>query len=337
MNIIERLQNTDTFKSKPVKTQELILSILKFLEITGLPIDQTPRRVERMCLVFLACSDIKQTSDLKHPKTLSEGYSLKTRDVINFVNEHLGENISSGSYDDIRRKDLKFLVLSNIIVQSSPNSATNDSTRGYSLNPDYKKFVKMIGSKNWEKVLLKKIPKVQPLSELLARKRDLNRIPLILPDGQALSLSPGKHNQLQKLIVEDFLPVYGFGAEVLYVGDTDNKYLLVNQKSLDKLNLFEIAHDELPDVIAYSKKKNWLFFIEAVHSSGPISETRLLRLKKLSKKSKADIVFVTAFLGKSDFRKFIADIAWETEVWIADNPEHIIHFNGDKFLGPYSS
>ncbi|MFS2517149.1 MULTISPECIES: BsuBI/PstI family type II restriction endonuclease [Parabacteroides] len=30
----------------------------------------------------------------------------------------------------------------------------------------------------------------------------------------------------------------------------------------------------------------------------------------------------------------MADIAWETEVWIAENPGHMIHFNGDRFIGP---
>ncbi len=101
------------------------------------------------------------------------------------------------------------------------------------------------------------------------------------------------------------------------------------------MNFFEISHDELPDVIAYSKNKNWLYLIEAVHSSGAISELRLLQLQKLTQKCTANIIYVTAFLNRTTFRKFIADIAWETEVWIADNPEHLIHFNGDKFLGPY--
>ena len=76
--------------------------------------------------------------------------------------------------------------------------------------------------------------------------------------------------------------------------------------------------------------------IEAVHSSGVISNVRLLELKKLTEKCQADIIFVTAFLDNNTFRKFAADIAWETEVWIADAPDHIIHFDGEKFLGPYS-
>ncbi|MEO1808710.1 MAG: BsuBI/PstI family type II restriction endonuclease, partial [Bacteroidota bacterium] len=156
-----------------------------------------------------------------------------------------------------------------------------------------------------------------------------------LPSGLALEFSIGKHNDLQKAIIEEFLPNYGFGAAVLYVGDTSDKYLYLDKKGLEKLSFFEISHQELPDVIAYSKKKNWLYLIEAVHSSGPISELRLLQLQKLTANCSAEIVYVTAFLNRAKFRQFVADIAWETEVWIADNPEHLIHFNGDKFLGPY--
>jgi len=140
---------------------------------------------------------------------------------------------------------------------------------------------------------------------------------------------------LQKLIIEEFLPRYGNGAELLYVGDTANKYLHLDKTQLEKLNFFEISHEELPDVIAYSKEKNWLYLIEAVHSSGPISEVRLLQLKQLTKNCTADLVYITAFLNKQKFRQFIAEIAWETEVWIAENPDHLVHFNGEKFLGPY--
>jgi len=104
---------------------------------------------------------------------------------------------------------------------------------------------------------------------------------------------------------------------------------------LSELNFFDISHEELPDIIAYSRDRNWLYLIEAVHSSGAISELRLLQLQKLTKNCKAEIIYITAFLNKSTFRKFVVDIAWETEIWIADNPDHLIHFNGDKFLGPY--
>ncbi|MGB0879056.1 MAG: BsuBI/PstI family type II restriction endonuclease [Polaribacter sp.] len=324
-----------TFKQKNSQVQELINTTLYILDCFGIPIDTTPRRLERMAIAFLATADIKSINDFKSIKDFNSGYSLKTRDVINYVNLNFGENISSGSYDDIRRKDLKLLTVAEVVLRSSPNSATNDSTRGYCVNPLYAELIKNYGTENWEKLVTKKLQDVEPLNQKLKRQREIQRVNVALPSGGKLEFSAGKHNDLQKAIIEDFLPRYGFGAEVLYVGDTSDKYLHLETEKLEELNFFEISHEKLPDVIAYSKQKNWLYLIEAVHSSGPISEIRLLQLEKLTKNCKADIVYVTAFLDRPKFRKFIADIAWETEVWIADNPDHMVHFNGDKFLGPY--
>ncbi|MEZ5039588.1 MAG: BsuBI/PstI family type II restriction endonuclease [Saprospiraceae bacterium] len=328
--------NCKTFAAKDPETQELINHTLYILENFGIPINNTPRRLERMAIAFLAISDVKIIKDFRKAKNLTDdSYALKSRDIINYVNKYFQEEISSGSYDDIRRKDLKLLVAAEIVLQSSPNSATNDSTRGYGLNPQYAKLLKGYPHKNWDVRIKSQLKGVKSLTETLKRARNLDKIPIELPSGKELKFSQGLHNDLQKCIIERFLPKYGFGAKVLYVGDTSNKYLHLDQSGLNELNFFEISHDELPDIIAYSKEKNWLYLIEAVHSSGAISELRLLQLKKLTEKCTADIIYITAFLDRATFRKFIADIAWETEVWIADNPDHLIHFNGDKFLGPY--
>ncbi|WP_299436449.1 BsuBI/PstI family type II restriction endonuclease [uncultured Maribacter sp.] len=324
-----------TFKEKTKQVQELINNTLYILDCFGIPLDTTPRRLERMAISFLACGDVKTISDLKNIKDLKDNFSLKTRDVIDYVNKNFKEKISSGSYDDIRRKDLKLLTVAEVVLRSSPNSATNDSTRGYSINPLYANLVKDYGSKGWEQKVKDKLKGVEPLNQKLKRERELKKVKVTLPSGGKIQFSSGEHNDLQKAIIEDFLPRYGFGAQVLYVGDTSDKYLYLEEKKLKELKFFDISHEELPDVIAYSKEKNWLYLIEAVHSSGPISELRLLQLAKLTEKCTADIVYVTAFLDRPKFRKFIAEIAWETEVWIADNPDHMVHFNGDKFLGPY--
>lgn len=327
--------NSKTFSKKSKTIQELINTALYILDTFGIPIEGTPRRLERMAIAFLASGDIKTKKDLSKTKDLNSGFALKTREIINYVNEHFNENISSGSYDDIRRKDLKLLTIAEVVLQSSPNSATNDSTRGYTINPTYAELIRNFGEKNWEKTAKDKLKDIEPLSQKLKRERQISKVEVLLPSGGLLTFSIGEHNDLQKAIIEDFLPRYGFESEVLYVGDTSDKYLYLEKEKLEKLNFFQISHEELPDVIAYSKKKNWLYLIEAVHSSGPISEIRLLQLQKLTKDCKADIVYITAFLTRSKFRQFIADIAWETEVWIADNPDHLVHFNGDKFLGPY--
>ncbi|XWW44132.1 restriction endonuclease [Fibrella sp. USSR17] len=324
-----------TFSKKSEELQNLINIALYILDKFGIPLDATPRRLERMAIAFLATGDIRSFEDFTSVKDLNSGYALKTRDIINYVNNNFGENISSGSYDDIRRKDLKLLTVAEVVLQSNPSLATNDSTRGYSLNPTYAELMRQFGAENWEKSVFDKLKNIEPLSEKLKRKRQLSKVEVILPSGGLLTFSAGEHNDLQKAIIEDFLPRYGFGAEILYVGDTAEKYLYLEKDRLSGLNFFEISHEELPDIIAYSKEKNWLYLIEAVHSSGPISEMRLLKLQELTKNCVADIVYVTAFLDRPKFRQFMIDIAWETEVWIADNPDHLVHFNGDKFLGPY--
>jgi adenine-specific DNA-methyltransferase len=75
--------------------------------------------------------------------------------------------------------------------------------------------------------------------------------------------------------------------------------------------------------------------IEAVTSHGPVDIKRHNELKHLFRGSKAGLVFVTAFESRKAAFKYLTQIAWETEVWCADEPDHLIHFNGERFLGPY--
>jgi len=323
-------------KSKPV--QKLINEALDILESVGIPLStKSERGLERMAVCFLVVAGV--TKDWKKAKSTDDNVHLKTRDIINIINKNFEEKISSGSYDDIRRKDLKLLVLADLVVNSGVNkgSATNDPTRGYALHSEFKDLIITYKTDKWNKTI-KKFTKNKPtISEVLKRKRNLDKIPVKLPNGKPLQLSLGKHNILQKEIIEQFLPRFGNDCEVLYIGDTSNKILHIEEGELRKLNFFELSHDELPDIIAYSKKNNWLYLIEAVHSSGPMSEMRVLELKNMLKNCKAELIFVTAFLTRAEFRKWMIDIAWETEVWIADNYDHLIHFNGNKFLGPFKS
>lgn len=318
-------------KSKSV--QKIINEAIEILESVGIPLNtKTERGMEKMAVCFLAVAGVK-----KDWSKAIENANLKSRDIINIVNDNFEEKISSGSYDDIRRKDLKLLVLADIIINSGVNkrSATNDPTRGYALHPDFKNLIITYKTADWKSTLQTFNKNKPSLAEILSRKRNLEQIPLKLPNGKPLELSLGEHNILQKEIIEQFLPRFGSDCSVLYIGDTSNKSLHMEIEGLKKLNFFELSHDELPDIIAYSEKKNWLYLIEAVHSSGPMSEIRVHQLKKLLKDSKAELIFVTAFLNRAEFRKWVMDVAWETEVWIADNPDHMIHFNGHKFLGAY--
>lgn len=327
-----------TFGNKSLKLKRLINEALNIISAMGIPIeDKAARSMEKMAVAFIAVAQVNKKTGWSNAKDRNDGISLKSRDIIDYMNNKLEENMSSGSYDDIRRKDLKLMVLDGLVSRSLPDSKRNDPTRGYCLSPEHADVIRAFGTDNWNDKLSALLHNKKTLREVLSKKRDLKKIRVILPSGDKLTFSPGEHHDLQKQIIEKFLPIYGYGAEILYVGDTADKFLYINRDTLKSLSFFDLSHGELPDIIAYSKSKNWLYIIEAVHSSGPISPTRHLELEKLTQDCKADRIYITAFLNRATFRKFVADISWETEVWIAEDSGHLIHFDGDKFLGPYDS
>lgn len=161
----------------------------------------------------------------------------------------------------------------------------------------------------------------------------MTQIPITINDRE-LSLSFGKYNQLQKAIVEEFGSRFAPGAECLYIGDTTEKDLFKNEEKLQELGFEITLHDKMPDVVLYNKEKDWIYFIEAVTSVGPMDAKRILELNELTSNVSSGRIFVTAFLDFKTFKKFSESLAWETEVWIADMPDHMIHLNGDKFMGP---
>jgi hypothetical protein len=116
--------------------------------------------------------------------------------------------------------------------------------------------------------------------------------------------------------------------------DAAKKHLPIDTERLAALGVTVTEHDKLPDVVLHDTKRNWLFLIEAVISHGPMTPKRVVELQAMFAQCKAACVYVTAFPSCAEFRKHLRNIAWETEVWIAEIPDHLIHFNGDRFLGP---
>jgi len=147
-------------------------------------------------------------------------------------------------------------------------------------------------------------------------------------------MSPGKHNELQAAVVEQFAPRFAPDSHLIYLGDTMNKDLFVEVDYLSKLGIPITQHDKMPDVVLHQPKNNWLFLIEAVTAHGPMSPKRIFELEEMLASCKAGKVYVTAFPDFSEYRKWIKEVAWETEVWISEVPDHLIHYNGDKFFGP---
>lgn len=335
-NILKGKLARQTFRQKSEDLQRLINQALHILCLLGIPMDHTPRRLERIALVFLAIADVKKCGNWKTAKDADDGRSMTTRQIISYMRQSFSETISHGSYDDIRRQDLLMPVNAGLIIQTNPDSNRNNPGRGYALNPEFSTIVRSYNEDGWISRVDEFMSRRRSLSEELSQPRQTQRIPVRMHSGEEITLGPGEHNELQKKIIEDFLPRFGFGAEVLYVGDAEKRLKYVNKERLDKLNFFTIGNGELPDVVAYSTPKNWLYCIEAVHSANPITPLRLRNFRKLLAGCSAEIIYVSAFMNRASFRKFVTEIAWETEVWIAESPDHLIHFDGEQFLGPYS-
>ncbi len=334
----ETFRMTSLHHSTPAKIK--VDQALTIIRSVGIPArEMTKRRQERVAKAFLAVARLSADQSWNDAGCLfvDKTPPITTREIIRFWNKHYDENIADSSYDDVRRKDLIWLVEGGLVAKSAanPSADTNDGTRGYSLTENAYSLVKTYGTESWEDSLITFRDSVGKFNDRISSAREFKRVPVTLPDGRKFSLSPGPHNKLQCAIIEEFLTRYAKKPNVLYVGDTAKKILLHEEEELNKLGLEGISRNALPDIIAYDSETNWLYLIEAVHSSGPIDKLRHLNLRRFTSGSTAGCVYVTAFLTMAKFAQYSKQISWETEVWVADNPDHMIHFNGGRFLGPY--
>ena len=332
------VMTTDLLATDPAK--EKVEQALNILRQAGVPVRSlTARRRQRVAKALLAVGHVKPTTPWAKATSFFEGTAqpISTRGIIKFWNEHYSENIADSSYDDVRRKDLVILYEAGLVARSAADPAAdiNDGTRGYAIPIEPLALIHSYGSEEWEHQLLSFRQKFGALKDKLSKAREFQMVPVTLPDGSLYRLSPGPHNKIQKAIVENFLPRFSKGAQVLYLGDAAKKILHMDTDQLRAIGIAELSREMLPDILAYEAERNWLFLIEAVHSSNPISELRHRALRRLVVNAKPGCVFVSAFETLATFSRFSKQIGWETEVWIASDPDHMIHFDGERFLGPY--
>jgi len=216
-----------------------------------------------------------------------------------------------------------------------PARPVNSPKAVYQISPEALSLVRAFGSRQWAGALALFRKQRQSLVAKYRAERDLKHVPLKVPAGNEVKLSPGGHSELIRQIVEVFGPCYAPGGTLLYAGDTGDKFGYVNEEAFAKLGVSLDSHGKMPDVVILYTEKNWLLLCEAVTSHGPVNSKRHDELKRLFKGSSAGLVFVTAFPSKAVMSRYLADISWETEVWCAEAPTHLIHFNGARFLGPY--
>jgi hypothetical protein len=309
--------------SKIEEAQEILKSL-------GLP----PAQYNEMAaLTFLAICNIKENDKWSKAKRQSLGV---TKGIMTFVNENYGKSYAPNTRETFRRQVLHQFVQARIVDYNpdNPSLPVNSPRAHYALTAEVLEVVKAYKTRNWKKVLKNFIDTVGKLSEVYLKGRELIQIPVTLQNGETIRLSAGKHNIVQAAIVEQFAPRFANGGTLLYLGDTAKKDLFVDEKGLKDLEIPIDQRSKLPDVVIYDIKRKWLFLIEAVTSHGPVSPKRLLELEDFLKNCKVGKIYVTAFPDMTEFKKHSNNIAWETEVWLMEVPDHMIHFNGDRFMGP---
>ena len=278
------------------------------------------------CLTLLAMAKLKKST----PWGKATNEWMRIHDIMTFIRDYYDVDYAENSRETFRKQAMHPFRMASLIEDNG--LATNSPNYRYRITDEFLDVVKETGKRN-KKELGHFMSNHENLTELYASKKKMMKMPVRI-NNKDFTFSPGKHNQLQKAIIEEFAPRFAPGSECLYVGDTIQKDMVKNIEKLSQLGFEITLHDKMPDVVLYREDKHWIYFVESVTSVGPMDPKRIIEIESMTGNVTAGKIYVTAFLDFATFKKFSEQLAWETEVWIADMPDHMIHLNGDKFLGP---
>ncbi len=296
----------------------------EILKMLGMPKAQ---QADICCYVLLAMAGVRQNTTWAD----AENGWLRIHDMIQFVNTYYGVAYAENSRETFRKQALHHFR--NAAFAEDNGKATNSPNYRYRLTEEMLQTIRAFHTAEWENALNHFLNKHQKLVDIYASKKKMTMMPVRI-NGVDFQFSTGKHNELQKAIIEEFAPRFAPDSECLYVGDTIEKDLVKNIEMLAKLGFEITLHDKMPDVVLYREDKNWIYFVESVTSVGPMDSKRILEISEMTKNVTAGKIYVTAFLDFKTYKRFSETLAWDTEVWIAELPEHMIHLNGDQFMGP---
>lgn len=304
---------------------------LKILTDVGMPRAQ---RNERSALCLLAIADITP----EKPWSEAGAPLIGITPIMEFAAKHYrDEPYAPNTRETIRRQSMHQFCDAGLALYNpdDPARPVNSPKAVYQISPEALSLVRAYGAKRWGAALALFRKQGKSLVERYAAARELKHVPLKTPRGGEVRLSPGEHSDLIRQIVEVFGAHYAPGGTLLYAGDTGDKWGYFDKAALARLGVEVDSHGKMPDVVIHFKERDWLLLCEAVTSHGPVDGKRHDELKRLFKGTKAGLVFVTAFPSRAVMARYLAEIAWETEVWCAETPTHLIHFNGERFSGPY--
>ena len=313
-------------KKKHIETANKIIVAL------GLPREQQNERSALSLLALLNLTPGKLWAKAENPL-------VGITPIMNWARDHYGKEYAPNTRETFRRQAMHQFCDAGVAIYNpdAPDRPVNSPKTVYQVEPIVLRLLRTFGTKEWNKNLTAYLAKRETLVAKYAKEREQNRIPVEIEPGKKITLSPGEHSELIRAIIENFAPRFAPGSVLVYAGDTGEKWGYFNNTLLADLGVRVNAHGKMPDVILHFTEKNWLLLVESVTSHGPVNSKRHVELKKLFAKSKAGPVYVTAFPNRSIMSRYLGEIAWETEVWVADAPSHLIHFNGTRFLGPYNA
>lgn len=285
---------------------------------------------DRSARTLIAILDIKPET----PWSQAKKRPMTIHEIIGYIKEFYDFQYAENSRESIRRQTLHQFMHAGLVVlnEDDPQRPTNSQHNNYRISDEALTLIKEYGTPSFERELSIFIKNKGKLIEKYNTINNENKLSLKIDENTEVTLSPGKHNRLQTDIVNLMKPKFLNDAVLIYFGDTAHKMLHMEEETLDRLGIPITQHDKLPDVIYYDEKKNMLFLIEAVTSHGPVSAKRYQELEFTLTNCKAKRIYITAFPDIKEFKRHIDEIVWESEVWLADTPQHMIHFNGPKFL-----
>lgn len=318
-------------RTSPVKARdEKLKEAITLLEALGF---RGKQRNEIAAYTLLALVDLRPTQAWRDATNPLRGITP----IIAFIRDEYNVHYAPNTRETVRDEAVKYFVESGLLVRNPdlPTRPTNSGKTVYQVEARALEVIRSFGTLEWTSKRTLYLGTRERIRREIDRERELARVPVTLPSGETVTISPGGQNPLIKTVVEELCPRFAPGAKVIYIGDAEDKFLHLDKDSLETLGIIIPAPSKMPDVVVYDTTRNWLLLIEVVANAGPVDGKRRKELKELFASSRAGLVFVTAFASRDVMRSFLTQISWETEVWIANDPDHMIHFDGERFLGPY--
>jgi len=323
----EHIDKKVTALNMPHRNTESAIDILRQL---GFPRAQLNERSGLILLAVLDLTPEKRWSAASDPL-------MGITPIMDWIAQHYAKKYAPNTRETVRRQTMHQFMQAGLVLYNpdEPTRPVNSPRAVYQVSPEALSLLRSFGARKWDTQLAAYLSEQEGLAVRYAKERDLQRVPITVAGGEVIHISPGEHSLLIKAIVEEFAERFVPGGKLVYVGDTGEKLGYFDEHLLGKLGVRVDSHGKMPDVVLYYPERNWLLLVESVTSHGPVDSKRHEELMTLFKRSSAGLVYVTAFPSRAVMARYLGDISWETEVWIADAPTHLIHFDGIRFLGPH--